>query len=139
MIGLVDYDFYSSTSVTKLIPNIEIMKLATYYKAEKNTFCRLIDLGEEELTIYDKIYFFSESEKPIEVHSAFKKADNIIFGGTSFTKQYLPFEDEIIDYTIPRPIIYKEILKKKYADGIKSNIISHTLDDSYYRMFAGNN
>jgi len=44
MIGLVDFDFYSSTSTTKLIPNIEIMKLATYYKTEKNLFCRLIDL-----------------------------------------------------------------------------------------------
>jgi len=63
MIGLVDYDFYSSTSTTSLIPNIEIMKLATYYRNEKNTFCRLIDLDETELTCYDKIYFFSESEK----------------------------------------------------------------------------
>ena len=137
MIGLVDFDFYSSTSTTKLIPNIEIMKLATYYKTEKNLFCRLIDLQETELSSYDKIYFFSESEKPINVPDAFKKVGNIIFGGTAFTKQYIPFEEEIIDYTIPRPTIYKEILKKKYQDGIKSRIISHTLDDSYYRMFAG--
>ena len=137
MIGLVDYDFYSSTSTTKLIPNLEIMKLATYYKAEKNMFCRLIDLDETELTNYDKIYFFSESEKPINVPGPFKLISNIILGGTAFTKEYIPFKDEIIDYTIPRPIIYKEILKKKYQDGIKSTIITHTLDDSYYRMFAG--
>lgn len=139
MIGLVDYDFYSASSIPKLIPNIEIMKLATYYKTEKNLFCRLIDLDETELTNYDKIYFFSESEKPINVPDAFKKAKNIIFGGTAFTKQYIPFEEEIIDYTISRPTIYKEILKKKYQDGIKSNIITHILDDSYYRMFAGDN
>ena len=77
MIGLVDYDFYSASSILKLIPNIEIMKLATYYKTEKNLFCRLIDLDETELTNYDKIYFFSESEKPINVPDAFKKARNI--------------------------------------------------------------
>ena len=137
MIGLVDYDFYSSTSTTQLIPNLEIMKLATYYRSEKNLFCRLIDLNETDLTNYDVIYFFSESEKPIEVPDSFKKVSNIIFGGTAFTKEYIPFKDELIDYTIPRPTIYKEILKKKYQDGIKSNIITHTLDDSYYRMFAG--
>ena len=111
MIGLVDYDFYSSTSTTRLIPNIEIMKLATYYRNEKNIFCRLIGLDETELTGYDKIYFFSESEKPINIPDAFKKAKNVIFGGTTFTNNYIPFEDQIIDYTIPRPIIYKEILK----------------------------
>ena len=93
MIGLVDYDFYSSTSTTQLIPNLEIMKLATYYRAEKNLFCRLIDLDETDLTNYDVIYFFSESEKPIEVPGPFKKASNIIFGGTAFTKQYIPFKD----------------------------------------------
>ena len=114
MIGLVDYDFYSASAITRLIPNIEIMKLATYYKAEKNTFCRLIDLNETELSIYDKIYFFSESEKSINVPNTFKTINNIIFGGTYFTKQYMPFEETLIDYTIPRPTIYKEILKKKY-------------------------
>lgn len=139
MIGLVDYDFYSSTSTTALVPNIEIMKLATYYKGDKNIFCRLIDLDETELSSYDKIYFFSESQKPIEVPPAFRNANNVIFGGTNFTNKYIPFEEEIIDYTIPRPYIYKEILKKKYNDGVKSKIISHTLDDSYYRMYAGNN
>jgi len=30
-------------------------------------------------------------------------------------------------------------LKRKYQDGVKSQIISHTLDDSYYRMVAGKN
>lgn len=137
MIGLVDYDFYSASAITKLIPNIEIMKLATYYKAERNIFCRLIDLNETELSNYDNIYFFSESEQPIQVPDAFKKATNIIFGGTNFTKNYIPFEEQIIDYTIPRPAIYKEILKKKYQEGIKSHVITHILDDSYYRMFAG--
>ena len=29
MIGLVDYDLYSSASTTQLIPNLEIMKLAS--------------------------------------------------------------------------------------------------------------
>jgi hypothetical protein len=64
------------------------MKLATYYKNEENTFCRLIDLKEQELSSYDKIYFFSEQEKYPEIPDAFKRADNIIFGGTAFTYEY---------------------------------------------------
>lgn len=62
MIGLVDYDLYSSTSVHLAPPNIEIMKLATYYKTEENKFCRLLHLDETELTPYDKIFVFSEAE-----------------------------------------------------------------------------
>ena len=34
MIGLVDYDIQVSTSSQLIIPNLEIMKLATYYKLE---------------------------------------------------------------------------------------------------------
>ena len=46
MIGLVDFDLQTSTSTSLLIPNLEIMKLATYYKKEENTFCRLIGLNK---------------------------------------------------------------------------------------------
>ena len=67
MIGLVDYDL-QTTSLTALIPpNLEIMKLANYYKTELNTFCRLIDLNENDLSGYEKIYFFSEQEGRITI------------------------------------------------------------------------
>ena len=140
MIGLVDYDFQHSTSVHLTYPNLEIMKLATYYKYENNIFCRLIDLKEEELEVYDKIYFFSESNGTPEVPLNFRKSKNIIYGGTAFTNGiYQPFENSIIDYTIPRPSIYKEFLKEKYNEGIKAKNINQTLDNSYYRCYAGNN
>lgn len=140
MIGVVDYDLQRATTVKLHPPNLEIMKLATYYKVEENTFCRLIDLNETELSGYDKIYFFSESEEPITVPAQFLRTNNVIFGGTAFTNGiYQPFENEIIDFTIPRPLIYKDFLKQKYNDGIKSNVIEHILDDSYYRHYAGKN
>ena len=140
MIGLLDYDYSSSTSVRLLVPNIEIMKLATYYKIEENQFCRLLTLEEEDLTNYDKIYFFSESSLNPIIPANFLRAKNIIYGGTAFTNgTYVPFENELIDFTIPRPTIYKESLKQKYNDGIKSKVINHVLDDSYYRNYAGKN
>lgn len=140
MIGLIDYDLQTSTSTNMLIPNIEIMKLATYYKIEENQFCRLIDLNETELSSYDKIYFFSEQEIQPKVPAQFLRVNNVIFGGTAFTNGiYKPFENEIIDYTIPRPTIYKEFLKEKYNEGVKTKVIAHTLDDTYYRNYAGKN
>ena len=140
MIGLLDYDYSSSTSTRLLVPNIEIMKLATYYKLEENHFCRLLSLEEEELTNYDKIYFFSELNINPRVPDNFLRAKNVIYGGTAFTNgKYIPFENEIIDFTIPRPTIYKDSLKQKYNDGIKSKVINHVLDDSYYRNYAGKN
>lgn len=138
MIGLVDYDLQTSTSVNLFPPNLEIMKLATYYKQEENTFCRLVSLEENELTNYEKIYFFSEQDKTPEIPQQFLRASNVIYGGTAFTnKIYIPFENSIIDYTIPRANIYREYLKQKYQEGIKTKIISHILDDTYYRCYAG--
>lgn len=135
MIGLVDYDLQTTTSTQLLIPNLEIMKLATYYK-EQNVFCRLINLNETELSAYNKIYFFSEISTDIQVPPAFLRSSNVIFGGTAFTNGiYQPFENSIIDYTIAKPYIYKNFLKDKYDNGIKTKIIEHILDDSYYRIF----
>lgn len=114
------------------------MKLATYYRQEENTFCRLIDLDEEELGAYDQIFFFSEIAKEITIPPAFRAAKNVIYGGSNFTnKQYKPFENEIIDYTIAKPFIYKEILKQRFQNGAKAKQINHLIDDSYYRMYAG--
>lgn len=140
MIGLVDYDWFQSKKSSILIPNLEIMKLATYYKVEENQFCRLLTLDEQELSSYDKIYFFSELYNNPNIPEAYLRAKNVEFGGTGFTNgKYIPFKNEIIDYTIPKPSIYKEFLKEKYNNGIKAKVISHVLDDTYYRNYAGKN
>ena len=136
MIGLLDYDAQISTSTRIIIPNLEIMKLATYYKLEENKFCRLLDLNDTELSSYDKIYFFSETAGEPQIPPAFLRTNNVIFGGTAFTGGiYQPFKNSIVDYTIARPTIYKEFLKNKYNDGVKTKVIGHVLDDSYYRIF----
>ena len=139
MIGLVDLNFQMAES-TLPPPNLEIMKLAEYYKHEENIFCRIINLDEIELSGYEKIYIFSENDNCITVPEAFKKSSNIVYGGSAFTnKIYVPFENELIDYTIPRTNIYAQILKEKYAAGATENVIGHILDDTYYRRFAGKN
>ena len=137
MIGLVDLNFQKAKQ-TLPPPNLEIMKLAEYYKREENQFCRIIHLDETEFSSYEKIYIFSENDNCIEVPEAMKRATNIIYGGTAFTnKIYIPFENPIIDYTLPKPTIYKNLLKEKYQAGEKENRINHILDDTYYRRFAG--
>ena len=140
MIGLLDYDWFNQSFKNRLVPNLEIMKLATYYRVEEKTFCRLLSLDETELEGYSQIFFFSEiAENPI-IPPAFLRAKNVIYGGTAFTKgKYIPFENQIIDYTIAKPTIYKEFLKQKYQDGIQAKTISHVLDDSYYRLHADGN
>ena len=140
MIGLVDLDLQQSESIFLRPPNLEIMKLATYYQAEENHFCRLINLDETELTGYDKIYMFSEQDERPQIPEAFLQASNVILGGTAFTNGiYQPFQNEIIDYTIARPQIYKTFLSEKAMIGIKPKVIMDFLDNSYYRMYAGHN
>lgn len=139
MIGLLDLDWELSTSTTFLFPNIEIMKLASYYKIEEREYCRLLTLNDTELDNYNKIYVFSELHN-IKLPTPFLKQSNLVFGGTAFTNgKYIPFENSLIDYTLPRTSIYKEALKQKYNDGIKAKVISKVLDNTYYRNYAGNN
>ena len=54
MIGLIDLDIYHPQKF--LLPNLEIMKLATYYQKEKKEYVRLIDPSENNLSGYDKIF-----------------------------------------------------------------------------------
>lgn len=140
IIGLVDITLQTATYATLSPPNLEIMKLAAYYRIEKQQFCRLIDLSEVELDAYEKIYFFSEAAVQPQVPPQFLRQSNVIYGGTAFTNGvYQPFKDELIDFTLPRTSIYKDWLKKKYADGTKAVVISHILDDTYYRYMVGKN
>ena len=138
MIGLVDLMLQSWQKPTLCPPNLEIMKLATYYQQEENTFCRLINLDETELGGYETIYVFSESREFVTVPEAFKRAPNVIYGGTAFTNgKYIPFENKLIDYTLAKPRIYANFLKEKYEAGLIEKEINHFLDNSYYRWHAG--
>ena len=120
MIGLVDLQLQSWDKPQLCPPNLEIMKLATYYQAEENQFCRLINLDETEFSGYDKIYIFSESKDFITVPEALKRTPNVIYGGTAFTNgKYIPFENKLIDYTLARPGIYKQFLKDKRQAGLE--------------------
>lgn len=140
MIGLLDYDWILSTSNNILIPNIEIMKLALYYKKNENHFCRLLSFEDTDLQSYEKIYIFSELHSNLKLPEHFLRQNNIIFGGSALTKnKYIPFENSLIDYMIPKPTIYKEILKKKNNEGVSAKIISKVLDNTYYRNYAGKN
>ena len=139
MIGLVDLQLQSWDKPQLCPPNLEIMKLATYYQQEENKFCRIINLDETELGGYEKVYVFSESKDYITVPEAFKRASNVIYGGTAFTNgKYIPFENKLIDYTLARPRIYTGFLKDKYDAGLAKKEVDRLLENSYYRWHAGN-
>lgn len=138
MIGLVDLQLQQWQKPSLCPPNLEIMKLASYYQREENKFCRIIGLNETELGGYEKIYVFSESKDFITIPEVFKRAPNVIFGGTAFTNgKYIPFKEKLIDYQFPRPNIYTNFLKEKYNDGVSAKEINKLLDNSYYRWHAG--
>lgn len=131
MIGLIDPSFTWHNKKAE-VPNLEIMKLATYYRLEEKEPCHLILPGESTAG-YDKIYCYSEfsNEVPQEVRAA----KNIIYGGPAFTGgAYVPFENFKIDFTQPRTTIYNDYFKQCNFTPEK---IMKILDGIYYRMYAG--
>lgn len=138
MIGLIDLDFQLTPGIQLRPPNIEIMKLASYYKTEECKFCRLVSLNEANIDGYSDIYLFSEFNHYTEIPANILQIPQLQFGGTAFTNQeYVPFNNSIIDTMIPRTFIYKEFLQRKYNDGAKTKDVAHILDDSYYRITDG--
>lgn len=137
MIGLVDLDLQTTKSMNLCPPNVEIMKLASYYRTEENLFCNLVSLKDTIMEGYDIIYCFSEAFDPV-IPDILKRQSNIIYGGTGFTNgEYIPFQNSIIDFTLPKTWIYKNFLKEKYDNGIKTAVINQLLDSTYYRRYAG--
>lgn len=137
MIGLVDADCLRLSQGKKLyIPNVEILKLATYLTQEERQYCRLLSLDDDDLDRYDKIYFCSELSKDIPMN--YRRAKTLELHGSAFHhKGYVPFENIMIDFTIPRTFIYKEFLQTKMAEGVDPKDINAFLDNGYYRMYAG--
>lgn len=128
MIGFYDPYLFESSNGKLNPPNVDIMKLATYYK-EQNVFNRLI-LPGESVESYDKVYCFSE--KPCIVPDTLKRATNVFYGGTYFTQgEYMPFEDSLINYTVPKVGVYYPFLKQCQAD---PKAINDFLDNAYYRV-----
>ena len=133
IIGLLDYDLMSGNLQ---IPNVEIMKLSVFYKEEEKRFCRLLSLQETDLSQYSKIFFFSE-KGGCEIPDIYKKTKGVIYGGSAFTKEeYKPFENELIDFTIQNPYLYKSYLREKFIKEGNFKQINHFLDDTYHRFFA---
>lgn len=137
MIGLLDLDLLTNSTLNKLYyPNLEIMKLATYYIQEERQFCRLLSLNEDNLSAYDKIYVCSEITTAVPTN--FKNAKNVIYGGAAFSPEgYKTIDNIIIDYTIPRTFIYKSFLQDKLIIGFNPKEIDKFLDNSYIRWYAG--
>ena len=134
MIGLVDLDLQTNTS--SFIPNLEIMKLATYYQTEEEQYCRLVSLDEQELSAYEKIYIFSENTNAI-IPMQFRAHPHLILGGTGFTRGiYQPFSNSLIDFTLPRLTIYKEFLQQQLQEGTDVKLLDAFLNNTYYRMYA---
>lgn len=135
MIGLLDLDLMNDKKLG--IPNVEIMKLSSYYQQEERQFCRLLRLDENDLSTYDKIYIASENENYV-IPENYKKAKNVFYCGSGFNNGvYVPFKNKLIDYSIPKPGIYKGYLNEKYSIGFPAKDINDFLDNSYYRCYAG--
>lgn len=138
MIGLYDCDLFSHSSLVRLpLPNLEAMKLSSYFVLNERKFCRLMFPSEQEFSGYETIYCFGEFNN--EIPMQFRKAERLELVGTSFNNgNYVPFKNSLIDFTIPRTTIYKEFLREKLAVGYDVKSIEKFLNSSYYRIMAGN-
>ena len=137
MIGIYDCDLFNYKSLYHLpIPNLEVMKISSYYVVEERQYCRLLLPGEQDIDAYDMLYCCAEHTDIFPSH--FMQARKLELVGAGFNNgQYKPFSNSLIDFTLPRTTVYKEFLRDKFDVGYEVRDITRFLDSTYYRIMAG--
>lgn len=129
-IGLLDQDAILSPET--FYPNLEIMKLSSYYKKNKN-FVSLI-LNPKEVDRYTKIVLRKDTNDENYLSNLFlnKKCE---YGGLAFTNNiYKPLEKEI-ENCIPDISIYNSYFNKILLKLKKGEILKRKfLQSSYIRL-----
>lgn len=122
IIGLLDYDLITKES---RFPNLELMKLSSYYKSHRDTVELIRDC--RDFMIYDKIYLRKEEPRGSLPYQLIAEAKNKIeYGGRFFSKQYKPFTAEI-EMATPDKLLYDlKWVQKKQTPTFKTAINSYT-------------
>lgn len=110
MIGLIDYDLINEKA---LAPNLELMKISSYYKRQREQVELIRDC--REFTAYNKIYLRQDRKGPIPEELLAQAGDRIEIGGrTYYGDNYKPLSAEI-EKCQPDTYLYsaKWIEKKK--------------------------
>ena len=132
-IGIIDYDMYVKPSVKRL--NVEAMKLGTYY--EKKGFSVEILSPEDIIFNYDKIIVVSTMNFQGKNKDDLLKHPNIDLIGPGFNNgDYIPFENDEINYAQPQFKFYNHLLKYCYKKKIyNKQDIEKLSTTTYVRIF----
>ena len=109
-IGIIDQDAFS-IPIKDFIPNLEVMKISSYYKKNKNIVSLLLNLEDNER--YSKLFLRKDNPKS-DYYSSLILDKRCSYGGLSFTNGiYAPLEDTI-ENSIPDISIYDNFFKRNF-------------------------
>lgn len=122
IIGLLDYDLVVGQSK---FPNLELMKLSSYYKSQRESVDLIRDC--RDFMIYDKIYLRKEENRGSLPYQLIAEAKGKVeYGGRFFGKKYKPFTPEI-EMAAPDKLLYDlKWVQKKQSPTFKTAINSYT-------------
>lgn len=112
MIGLVDAEIIQDPVI--FIPNLEIMKLYSYYKA-KGEYVKLLN-SPSEVANFSELFLRQEKEKSW-LEDEYWNHPNLHLGGLYFTGgKYKPFSNPEIEDAVPTYRVYNDYLKYRLND-----------------------
>ena len=108
-IGLYDVDFFKYHQV---MFNLEIMKMATYFKGQREITMLSPTYSPERYTHFYLRKDFYDGTFPSRLNSY----DNLTYGGLAFTNnKYAPLQEEI-ERTIPDTYVYDKYTRYECAN-----------------------
>lgn len=108
-------------------PNLALMKISGYMKAEGHNVNLLLDYKDIEK--YDQVFLskvFNFTNIPINL----EKYKNISYGGTGFFGEHAPWLEDCIEHHMPDYNLYNEYVEKELSRGIKASSLSDYTDYS---------
>jgi hypothetical protein len=114
-VAIIDADLIGRSQ--HRLPNLALMKLSSYEKAEGSEVMLKRDYsGLEE---FDRVWIgcvFTDTRVPSEV----RRLDNVVSGGTGFFYDKAPKLPDFIEHSMPDYHIYDEFVSEQIAAGAKS-------------------
>lgn len=130
MIGLLDYDALANQKIR--YPNLELMKMATYLRRNRQSYRLVVDL--DDLDIYSEIYLF-QNDSNLDYPTFILKRKNVKWFGLAFTDNVYYEMDREIEICEPNIGIYKLLFKKfLLEDKMTTEQIGYLLNASYVRL-----
>lgn len=132
IIAVCDYDAVAEPN--RFFPNLEVMKLSSYYKTKNHLTYSIFDLKDQTLFTTASKVIIRKDRKNLKIPTDVLGYSNVTYGGLGFTQgQYVALDPDIED-AAPDRGFYDEFLETAKITKVKRAMVNTVLNNAMVRL-----